>query len=447
MIEGSSKIFEFSSVEFDAQSLLATLNYRCGDHEFSETIQFSTSIIPVGINSAMLDHALKLLHLTAGVSYYKAFVKSIDRIDVTYPLPEEIAQYLNHIYTEGLGEFFYVNNLEPKLPASFIGEGEAKALQDVAVSGYAVGLGGGKDSLVAVELLKKIGVRPVETYGINAGPLLATQAQKLETRHSQISRSVDTPSLKQLKTSDGSNVPNGHIPISAILGSIGLVQAVLNGLAKVVVAVERSADEPTHYDYFGKSVNHQYSKSSDFEKSFNLVIQQWISKKMGFFSILRPLRELDIMRLFYLLHIDEKLQGNFTSCNRSIAFTSGIRTEELWCRECDKCAFIFLLMTGADHYDEAIKTFGFDLLAKPELRKTYDALLGLTGSKPFDCVGEINECRESMDIAKQYSKAARNFSYPAPSKSVVWCEDNYLPSEIEPELKKLVTQILLGQNE
>jgi UDP-N-acetyl-alpha-D-muramoyl-L-alanyl-L-glutamate epimerase len=443
MISGSAEVFSFDSYKFDEQSLEVKLHYSCGVYKFCERIKFENVPDPQNLHTAALQNSLKLLHLTAGISYYKAFVQDVKTMSVSYDLPNEIAEYLNNLYEDGLGEFFYANNLPPFLPARFIGSSAVVSADDAMLEGYIVGLGGGKDSLTAIALLGQIGESPLSTFGVNANELLNDQAEILGTKHLRITRTLDIEAIKKITPIEPSaKVPNGHIPISSILGAIGLVGGVLSGISSVVVAVERSANEPTVTDYQGKSINHQYSKSSEFEKLFDLAIKQWVGKNAGYFSLLRPLKELDIMRLFFALKLDEQFEGKYTSCNKSIGFTLGQKDKKLWCGECDKCAFIFLLITGAGRFDDAIKIFGRDLLADEKLKNTYDALLGLTDSKPFDCVGEIDEARESMTTAKEFSEAARSFIYPQAVGSETWHDDHNIPDNLSFKLKTKILELL-----
>jgi UDP-N-acetyl-alpha-D-muramoyl-L-alanyl-L-glutamate epimerase len=443
MIKDSAHNFCFDKYTFDEKALLVQLYYSCGKYKFCESVKFDHIGEPQNLSTVALQNALKLLHITAGISYYKAFARGVDTMTVGYELPSGVVEYFNHLYEEGLGEFYYTNDMPPVLAAKFVGGGSATAGDDADLSGYVVGLGGGKDSLTAVKLLSEIDESPISTFGVNASDILSYQADILGTNHFQVTRTFDIDASRSIAPEKpGTKIPNGHVPISAILGCIGLVGGILTGRANVVVAVERSADEPTRLDYQGKDINHQYSKSSDFEKAFNTVIKQWVGSNAGYFSILRPLRELDIMKLFYALDLDTELAGKYTSCNRSIGFTTGGDRSKLWCGECDKCAFIFLLMSGAGHFDDAVELFGSDLLANNDLRHTYESLLGLTESKPFDCVGEIDESRESMTIAKSFSAGARAYIYPAEKSSEIWNENNNLPNDISTRLKDKVLALL-----
>jgi len=445
MIKNSGDTFIFDSVTFDQKTMTVIMRYICGEYIFEECVSYDNISTPKNLDTATLQRALKMLHLITGISYYKAFALDATSMRVNYDIPVELANYLNHVYEEGLGEFYFQNNLEPTLLSRFSGVGSTVPVNDADADGYVVGLGGGKDSLTAIKLLQIIGEKPITTYGVNAPNILVKQAGILGTEHFQVNRNFDLDGLKSVESTDGQPVLNGHVPISAILASIGLVGAILSGKSAVIVAVERSANEPTRLDYMGKSINHQYSKSSDFELAFNSIIKSWISSRHQFFSVLRPLRELDIMKLFFAMSLEKEFAGEYTSCNRAINFTNGNQNQKLWCGECDKCAFMFLLMSGAGRYGYATELFGEDLISKPMLKHVYCALLGLTDSKPFECAGEIEESRQSMDIAKATSENAKLFSYPATGPDpVLWDSTHAIPKELADKLQAVVIRLLLA---
>jgi hypothetical protein len=154
--------------------------------------------------------------------------------------------------------------------------------------------------------------------------------------------------------------------------------------------------------YDGVEINHQYSKSLDFERRLSRHVTTSISSELEVFSLLRPLGELAIARLFSD-DLRRKYAGSWSSCNRN--FRSDARGLS-WCGECSKCAFVYLILAPFVPRDNLAGLIGGDMFLKPELRATYDELLGLSGHKPFECVGEIDECRLAMGLA------AASGSYP-----------------------------------
>lgn len=447
-VVGGSDTFECSSYSYDSTEGRIELSYRCGEHMFSEKIMLHIDRL-ADYDETSLDHALQLLHLTAGVSYFKSFIATVNKINIGYDTPQSVRDYMLSTYEKGLGELLYKNSLSPHLNLSFTTPA-ADAVYDtfkpITAGIPLLGLGGGKDSLVAVELLRLLGVMPA-TFGVNGGDILLKQAELLQTNHLSVQRVVDVAALQNITHSDGSPTINGHVPISAILACTGLVGAILTGCSDVVVAVERSADEPTVADYQGVSINHQWSKSSAFEQLFDETIQLYVHPQMRFYSLLRPLRELDIMRLYFGLGLAEKFKYSASSCNLSLNWTAGRQQgDKLWDGTCDKCCFMYLLMSGVGQNAYAVEIMGRDLFAAPEHTDVFLSLLGVTDHKPFDCVGEISEAREAMNVAKLQITSAQRFVYPpADGESVLWSNIYRIPPAISAPLETLVKQQLFEQ--
>ncbi|HEU4753681.1 MAG TPA: endonuclease domain-containing protein, partial [Armatimonadota bacterium] len=152
--------FTFDSYRLDPASRRVELHYSLDDAvRFTETVTF-----PAPWNErhdrAAVDRALATLHLLGGISYYKTCCPK--RIEVrTAPLSEEQARFFERVYENGLGEFFYRNDLDfrglVRFPAS--GEGRRNEAHPAPYRPRRVlaPIGGGKDSIVTAEWLKEAG--------------------------------------------------------------------------------------------------------------------------------------------------------------------------------------------------------------------------------------------------------------------------------------------------
>ena len=147
---------------------VAELAYAFDDgEELVETIRFPQAPPVPPERRAGFDAALKLLHLIAGVSYYKAGVPpQLELADG--PLDDATAELLDQLYLHGLAEFAYRNGLDLRGRIAFPRLGAERSAGSRGGSAPAVGaldlprrtlvpIGGGKDSLVAVEAIKSIG--------------------------------------------------------------------------------------------------------------------------------------------------------------------------------------------------------------------------------------------------------------------------------------------------
>jgi hypothetical protein len=329
----SYQTFIFKNYFFDAASKLLTLNYSYDDTlEFTETYKFDFEY--GDYNHAALDRACQLLFFIAGVSYYKLYLAA--KIEVrTGAIDAELASFLSQTYQAGLGEFFYINQLDPRTSINFpINSTAAASIENNTTAGLLIGLGGGKDSLVSLELMRDAG-QPVATWSVGHRAQLAPLVERIGLPHYWVERTWDVTLLEH----NASGAYNGHVPISAVFATAGVVTAILAGKRDVVVSNEHSANEPT-LDYQGVAINHQYSKSQQFEAEFQTVLQHKFGDSIRYYSLLRPFSELKIAELFSTYF--DTYHDVFSSCNR--AFTHD-QHKMSWDGTCPKCAFVFLALT------------------------------------------------------------------------------------------------------
>ena len=197
---------------------------------------------------------------------------------------------------------------------------------------------------------------------------------------------------------------NGHVPVTGIISAIAVMAAALEGRDAVVMSNEWSASVPT-VQVGDQAVNHQYSKSAAFETAFRDVLAGTSAALPAgaampdYFSALRPRTELWIAERFARL---QQYHGTFRSCNRAFHIDQAKRLDH-WCGQCDKCCFIDLILAPFLSATELGAIFGGrEPLADPSLSGRFRALLGDTDlSKPFECVGEVNECRAALLLADQ----------------------------------------------
>jgi hypothetical protein len=200
------------------------------------------------------------------------------------------------------------------------------------------------------------------------------------------------------------------VPISAIIACVGTTVAILSGRRDTVVSNENSANEPT-LRYEGIAINHQYSKSLEFEVAYQALLRHCYGDSLRYYSFLRPLSELRIAELFAATDF-ERYKDVFSSCNR--AFVHG-NSELFWDGKCSKCAFIFLAFTPFIARTALESLFsGKNLLLDPELGPTYQQLLGIEGDKPLDCVGEIKESRAAMRLAQNSYPELQKYQFELP---------------------------------
>lgn len=397
--------FVFKQYHFDKDTKTLELHYAYDSAmHFRETYMFDFDFIDY--DAAVLDRALQLLFYVAGVSYYKAFLAPKIVVE-TGEIDTPLAEFLHQTYQNGLGEFFYVNHLDPHTKIDFpVNSDWLQPLTKHSASGTLIGIGGGKDSLLSVELLRKSDTE-ITTWSLNHRPQLTPLVERIGLPHFWVERQWDS---QLLSLRENPNAYNGHVPISAIFACVGTIVAILSGKRDVIVSNESSANEPTLH-YQGVAINHQYSKSLAFEKAYQTILKQHFNETPCYFSFLRPLSELRIAELFARIGFD-KYKAVFSSCNR--AFTHDSRAL-FWDGSCPKCAFVFLALTPfvQRHQLEAL-FHGKNLLLDEALESTYRQLLGIAGDKPLDCVGEIKESRAAMRLAQKVYPELAKYEFELP---------------------------------
>lgn len=353
---------------------------------------------------AFLKELLKNLHLVLGLSYYKLYCPK--KIEMPYALTEWEAGFWHDLYERGLGEFFYRNQIDyrglihfpfskkakPQVCAEgTIEEGRAKPFMPVSLptkESALLGIGGGKDSIVAGEFLKKRKL-PLTGFVLETGkpsPVVKDVAKTMGLKLLTVERSLDPQLFKPLPGSF-----NGHIPISSIFAFVGVFAAALYGHRYVVVANEASSSFG-NLNYLGREINHQWSKSIDFEGRFQTHVSLNLTRDITYFSAIRHLYEIRVVEEF-IKH--PKYFTKFTSCNRSFRVDKE-RPKTLWCGECAKCAFVFAELAAFLKPTELLPIFGKNLFDDETLLPLYKDLCGMGKLKPFDCVGTFEESRAAL---------------------------------------------------
>jgi len=396
--------FIFESYNFNATTKLLELRYSMDNQlHFLETYRFNFDF--VSYDQITLDRALQALFFMAGISYYKTYIP-LEIVIEQGTLDADQAAFFSKTYQRGLGEFWYINALDPRTPVTF--PVTTDHIEPITRSGNNVGqliaVGGGKDSLVSIELLRE---QSPTTWSLNHHSQLAPLVDRIGLPHLWVERTWDT----QLLALNEHDAMNGHIPISAIFACVGTIVAILTGKQDVVMSNEQSANEPT-LEYRGRPINHQYSKSQEFERDYQHYLTHSLGGQVRYYSFLRPLSEVRIGELFSKIGF-ERYKDTFSSCNRAFVHSSDRMS---WCGVCAKCAFIFMALTPFVKRAQLEALWnGKNLIVDSTLKATYEKLLGIAGDKPLDCVGDIKESRVAMRLAfRQYPELKQSYQFEIP---------------------------------
>ncbi|WP_259315276.1 hypothetical protein [Capillimicrobium parvum] len=377
--------FRVTGWTFDEPSATASLSYALDDElRFTERIELPAGAPPLEpARRAALHAVLDLLHQVAGVSYYKAAAPEHVTVE-TGPLSERRARLLTDVYVQGLGEYAYRNGLDLASRLRFAaGPGAADpSPTPLAPTGRSlVPIGGGKDSVVALETMRAAGA-DVTLFSVG-DPTAIGATSAISGLERLVARRVIDPLLIRL---NAEGALNGHVPVTAVVSLIALATAVLHGLDEVVLANERSASQG-NLEHAGIEVNHQWSKGVAFERGLRDVLAHEVSPDLGYFSVLRCASELAIARAFARL---PAYHHAFTSCNATFRLDER-RRAATWCRDCPKCRFVTLALAPFLAPADVASIFGADLLDDPAQTPGFLALCGFEDHKPFECVGEREE--------------------------------------------------------
>ncbi len=379
-------IFEKQEFVLNASGLEIRFTFNlAGQHMFYPVlfIPRKSFFLPDDMIAGHLDNIIFNLGMIELISYWKAACAPRLIIKPFALHPEQISWW-KKLYFNGLGEFFYLNSLEVNEEDFMQIEytdthsgasplpGRSESFQTERVI---IPVGGGKDSAVTLELLgDKPGVIPL---------ILNPRRASLETifakgftpdQFFEIRRTID-PELLRL---NDLGFLNGHTPFSAMLAFATVLSAIVTGHRHIALSNESSANEAT---IAGTKINHQYSKSFQFENDFREYIKRWVGEDINYFSFLRPLNELQIAWLFSQFPLYHPV---FKSCN------AGSKTDS-WCGSCAKCLFTYTILSPFLAENKLVAIFGTNLFADESLQTVFDQLTGVADEKPFDCVGTIRE--------------------------------------------------------
>lgn len=360
------------------------------EYDFRPRWTFDKEIIAAGFDRELAERVAFCLGMAELVSYWKCALSP--RIEVRCGgLSQWECEWWKKLYINGLGEYFYRNEINPQnCPFEICAEKcEPLKAEHCPLSGALVPIGGGKDSVVTAELLKSAG-EDIFPYIINprGATLGCVEAAGIDACKTISARRTIDKTLLEL---NANGYLNGHTPFSAVVAFSAELFACLSQRKYIVLSNESSANE-SYVE--GMMINHQYSKSTEFERDF----REYCEKIFGgygrcaeYFSLLRPWSEWQIAREF-VKH--PQYFSVFQSCNL------GSKTN-VWCGKCAKCLYVYILLAAFLDDETLVNIFGCNMLEKEELSEMLDGLMLDGEDKPFECVGTKEEVRLSLYMAAQ----------------------------------------------
>lgn len=416
-------------------------------YEFTEKALFP---IELTLDKPSVVRALNELSVGLSFNYFKLYLQ--EKVILSN---ESDIDFWTWAFRNGFTELVYKNKLDWSITDKISIEGRTVTEDKTAEAPFnskkvLVGIGGGKDSTLVVELLKRSGFEPIgfviETERENK--LVSLNTTSLDIPLLVVHRKLDQ---KMFELNDLPTTYSGHYPVSLVFALIGAVLCAELSIATLGVGNEASADE-TNTLWLGREVNHQWSKTLPFEDKVREHVHRSVSKNILYVSLLRPFGSLRIAKNF-----NEYCRAhlkNFSSCNKNFIIKENVDNGNLWCGECAKCLGTFLIFAPWFSKVEMENIFGNDLLDKENLKSDFDGLIGLSPIKPFDCVATRDESQLALLYVIEdglYSNSALIQSVPkefvaniAKRKEQleeIWLKtwhDHRIPAPIISEFKKLI---------
>lgn len=318
-------------------------------------------------------------------------------------LSKEQTLWWKELIINGMGQFFYENRIDWR-PKNFLtikcqNENKYKNFNGKLKKRYLVPFAGGRDSIVTLENLKKKG--EVALFLVNPNKQMKKVVKVTGVKKQIIVKRIIDKRLLELNKK---GFLNGHTPFTALLSFLSVFCAVLFDYGNIVFSNEKSADEG-NVKYLGKTINHQWAKSSKFEKMFKNYCKKYLAKNVNYFSYLRRYGELEISKMITKY---PKYFSVFSSCNASMRIGA---KQIRWCGNCPKCLFVYATLYPFLNKKNLLKIFGKDIFENRKLLPVMKALIGQGRPKPFECVGTKRESRLAFKLSLEKAKKEKEIPY------------------------------------
>lgn len=383
------KDFYFEKYEFDLEEKKAYFYYSFDEkYNFQEVIDFWSDLFEIrkDLDFSVLDNLLFHLHIALWISYYKAFPTKNLYVKSGFLNDDQIS-FWKKFYINWLWEFLYKNNISHIWLFNFLNKGWLeKNKKEFKLSNKAlIPIWWWKDSLVSIDLFKKNNL-DFDLYVFWKSDNIKESCADIIWKDILLTKRKISDNL--LKLNELWNY-NWHVPITWIISFSMLVVWYIYDYRYLVLSNEKSANSENRFFNWLK-VNHQYSKSLEYEKDLSIYIEKYISSDLKYFSLLRWFYEVKIAKYFSENCLD--YFKVFSSCNNNFQIDETKRLRwTLWCNNCPKCAFVFSILRPYLRTNDINLIFWEDLFLKDWLYNTFLDLLWYWEGKPFECVWEEEE--------------------------------------------------------
>lgn len=339
------------------------------------------------INESLDEHLIANIGLALSLHFFDFDI--FDEINVSFSQfhPEQL-KFFQDYALHGMAEFNYINNLDIDkrivFTASNIDSTKRIPLNVSSKGKSLLMIGGGKDSITSKELLSDNEFE-YDYLTINANPAAIVMFEEEKGIHEVIN--ISSKKEPKLKINPKYK---GHKPASSMWAFTSLILCAQGDYNTIIASNEYSANFPQIKREGGIDVNHQYTKSFQFEKAFHDYVNDYLIAGFSYFSLLRPLYELQIAKIFAYFGT---FLSSFVSCNKT-------SLSNKWCKKCAKCAFVYTILAPFLTEDQIMTVWGEHVLSN-ELAASHIYDLISDNVSPLECIGTLDETVLALSFLKQ----------------------------------------------
>ncbi len=403
-------IYENYSHKISGRNLEIFFNFSVGNIRFRPKIIIENVDLKSfkRIGDKTLNNLVFNLGLMEIPSYWKATCSPVIEVRAGW-LSESQIKWWKDLIIKGMGQFYYENKIDWR-PRNFLiiisaGRKSFKPYFNNLKNRYLIPFAGGRDSIVTLESLKS---RKADISLFTVNPIEKIQKTvKVSGIKKQIivRRIID----KKLLDLNKKGYLNGHTPFTGVLSFISVLCAVMFNYRNIAFSNEKSSNKG-NVRYLGRMINHQWAKSSEFEKMFKTYCKKYLAKDINYFSYIREYGELEISKK---LSGYKKYFPVFSSCNAGMRINAKgtLQAKKRWCGNCPKCLFVYMTLYPFLTKKELLKTFGKDIFENKGLLPIMNGLLGKNTIKPFECVGTKEESKLAFGLCLKKVKREGDIPY------------------------------------
>jgi hypothetical protein len=294
--------YEKYSYKIIGKNLHISFLFKTDDVKFTPNVIIENVSLK-GKDKKVIDNLVFNLGMIEMFSYWKAtcYPQIIIRAGA---LNKKQVAWWEKLLLNGMDNSFMRIKLKKHLSDLFLKEKVILRKEKLLAKKILIPVGGGKDSAVTLNIFKES--NPA-CFSLNPDKVILKMVGKRELIIAR--RKIE----KNLLDMNRKGFYNGHTPFVAYLSFLSILVSYLFNKKYIAFSNEDSANEE-NVIWQGRKINHQYSKTYEFEKDFRDYCSKYLMDNVEYFSALRMLYELQIGLIFS--HMKD-YHHIFLSCNEA----------------------------------------------------------------------------------------------------------------------------------